>query len=127
MNYATYPQRLRFAHKFFCSNFKDKKKHQGTYFTSQYVNLSSCRSIKGTTTSIFGRNPLIPQKLLFSFPSEIFSLKPVFGACLYTVSNSGSLYTYNQTQRKVNLVLVVAFQCLLIYVCNDSEFETATI
>ena len=54
------------------------------------------------------------MKLLFSFPSEIFSLKPVFAACSYAVSNSGSLHTYEQTQRKVHLVIIVAFQCLLV-------------
>ena len=75
---------------------------------------------KGTATLLFGGNPLIPyklniMKLLFSFPTgELFSLKPVFGACLYAVSNSGSLHTYKQTQRKVHLVLIVALQCLLL-------------
>ena len=53
-------------------------------------------------------------KLLFSFPSEILSLKPVFGACSYADSNSGSLNTYKQTQRKVHLDLIVALQCLLV-------------
>ena len=42
------------------------------------------------------------MKLLFSFPSEIFSLKPVLGACLYAVSNSGSLHTYEQTLKSYN-------------------------
>ena len=55
------------------------------------------------------------MKLLFFSPSEIFSPKPVLGACSYAVSNSGS-HTYEQTQRNVHLVLIVAFQCLLVYI-----------
>ena len=54
------------------------------------------------------------MKLFFSLPSEIFCMKPFFGACLYAVSHSGSLHTYKQTQKKVHLDLIVAFQCLLI-------------
>ena len=35
--------------------------------------------------------------LSLSLPCEIFCLKLVFGACLYAVSHSGSLHTYEQT------------------------------
>ena len=63
------------------------------------------------------------MKLLFSFPSEIFSLKPVFGASTYAVFNSGSLHSYEQTQRKVHLVLIVTFQCLLISKGMSEQFD----
>ena len=49
-----------------------------------------------------------------SLPCEIFCFKPGFGACSYTVFHSGLLHSYEQTHKKVHLVLIVAFQCLLI-------------
>ena len=64
------------------------------------------------------------MKLSLSLPCEIFCFKPVFGACLYAVSHSGSLHTCKQTQKRVHLDLIVAF-CVSSHVCNDLEWETA--
>ena len=50
------------------------------------------------------------MKLSLSLPCEIFCLKPVFGAYSYAVSHSGSLHTYKQTQKRVHLDLVVAYE-----------------
>ena len=49
-----------------------------------------------------------------SIPCEIFCFKPVFGACSHAVSHSGLLHSYEQTQKKVHLDLIVAFLCLLV-------------
>ena len=47
-------------------------------------------------------NKLNIVKLLFFFSEKIFSLKPVFGVCLYAVSNPGSLHTYKETLKSYN-------------------------
>ena len=44
-------------------------------------------------------------KLSLSLPSEIFCIKAVIVACLYAVSNLGSVHTYKQReQATINVV-----------------------
>ena len=67
------------------------------------------------------------MKLSFSLPSEILCIISVFGACSHAVSHSGSLRSYKQTQKKVHLVLIVAFQWKKgqYYQINCRDFQSS--
>ena len=83
--------------------------------------------IQGTATIFFGGGicwlpkKLNIMKLLFSFPSEIFSLKVVFGACLYFLDH----YIHTRRHWKATIRAKWTFLRVCSYVCNDPEFETA--
>ena len=64
------------------------------------------------------------MKLLFSFPSEIFSLKPVFGArhMQFPILDH---YILVSRHWKDTIRTKWTFPCVCSYECNDPELETA--
>ena len=69
--------------------------------------------LKGESIGFSQKLNIMKLSLSLSLPCKIFCWKPFLGACLYAGSHSRSLDTYEQTQKRVHLYLIVLMYVMI--------------